>query len=166
MAVDLGDALRDAKAEPYELSRLAEALTAVCSRLDPAEGEAHINRAVDILVARLRKPRNALHTSASLTEALATLCLRLDRNGLARAADTLFAALGDPDLSLFGLEYHLNMFKKVAARMEERDLERLLEQPLTARTVQRAVLDVLGESKKRYFRNTWDYLDWTRSKGK
>jgi hypothetical protein len=165
MAVDLGDALRDAKAEPYELSRLAEALTAVCSQLDPAEGEARINRAVDILVARFRRPRNALSTSASLTEALATLCLRLDRNGLARVADTLFAALGDPDVPLFGLEFHVNMFKKVAARMEERDLERLLEQPLTVSIVRRAVLDVLGESKNRYFRNTWDYLDWKSSKG-
>jgi hypothetical protein len=49
--------------------------------------------------------------------------------------------------------------------MDERDLERLLDQPLTARTVQRALLDVLGESKNRYFRTTWDYLDWNRSQG-
>ena len=105
--------------------------------------------------------------NASLTEALATLCLRLDRNGLARVADTLFTALSDPDIPLLGLEFqmrfHVKMFKKVAARMDESDLERLLEQPLTAGTVQRALLDVLGESRNRYFRNTWDYLDWTRS---
>jgi hypothetical protein len=165
MAVDLGDALQDAKAEPHEPPRLAEALTVVCSRLDPAEADARINSAVDNLVARFRKPKNTLQTSASLTEALATLCLRLDPKELARVADTLVTALGDPEVQLYGLEYHVKMFKKIAARMDERDLERLLEQPLTAGTVQRAVLDVLGESKSRYFRNTWDYLDWKKSKG-
>jgi hypothetical protein len=165
MAVDLGDALQDAKAEPHELSLLAQALTAVCSQLDPAEGKARINRALDILVARFRKSKNAVQTSVALTEALATLWVRLDRNGLARVADTLVTALGDPDVQRYRLEFHVNRFKKVAARMEERDLERLLEQPLTAGIVQRAVLDVLGESKNRHFRNTWDYLDWKRSKG-
>jgi hypothetical protein len=164
MAVDLGDALQDAKAEPQELSLLAQALTAVCSQLDPAEREARINSALDILVARSRKSKNAVPTSVLLTEALAKLWLRLDRNGLARVADTLFTALGDPDGQLYGLEIHVNLFKKIAARMDERDLERLLEQPMTGSTVRRAVLDVLGESKNRYFRNTWDYLDWTRSK--
>jgi hypothetical protein len=165
MAVDLGEALKDAKAEPHELSILSQALTAVCSRLDPAEAEACINSAVDILVARFRKPKNTVQSSAPLTEALATLGLRLDRNGLARVADTLFAALGDSDVPLFGLEIHVNKFKKIAARMEERDLERLLEQPLTAGTMQRAVLDVLGESKNRHFQNTWDYLDWKKPNG-
>jgi hypothetical protein len=165
MAVDLGDAFQDAKTEPHEFNFLAEALTAVCSQLDPAEGKARINRAVDILLARFRKRKHTDWTSALLTEPLVTLWLRLDRNGLARAADTLCTVLGDPYGQRYRLEFHVNMFKKVAARLDERDLERLLEQPLTASTVQRAVLDVLGESKNRYFRNTWDYLDWTRSKG-
>jgi hypothetical protein len=163
MAVDLGDALQDPKAEAYERPRLAEALIAVCSRLDPADGEARISSAVDILLAQFQKPKNARLTSASLAESLATLCLRLDRNGLARTAETLFSALGDPDVQLWGLEYHVNMFKKAAARMKANDLERLLEQPLTGGTMQRAVLDVLGESKNRQFRNTWDYLDWKKS---
>ena len=91
--------------------------------------------------------------------------LCLDRNGLARVAEALSTALGDPDVQLWGLEYHVSMFKKAAARMEENDLERLLEQPLAGGTMQRAVLDVLGESKKRSFRNTWDYLDWRESNG-
>jgi hypothetical protein len=165
MAVDLTDALQDAKAQPHELFLLAQALTAVCSKLDPDEGKARINRAVDILVARYRQPRNTVPTTTALTQALATLWLHLDRRGLARVADTLFTALGDPDVQRYRLEFHVKMFKKIAARMEERDLERLLEQPLTAGVMQRAVLDVLGESKNRYFRNTWDYVDWRRSKG-
>jgi serine/threonine protein kinase len=165
MAVDLGDALQDSKAEPHELKILAEALTAVCSRLDPAEGKARINSAEEILIARLRKPKNTDWQSAVLTEALVTLWLRLDRNGLAQVAGTLFTELGDPDVKRYRLEFYLDKFKKIFARMEEKDLERLLEQPLTAGTVQRAVLDVLGESKNRYFRNTWDYLDWRRSQG-
>jgi hypothetical protein len=166
MAVDLTDALRDAKAEPYGLSLLAQALTAMSSQLDPSEGQARLSSAADILATRLRKSKSADPTSVLLTEALATLWLRLDRNGLARVADTLFTALGDPDVQRYRLELYANQFKKVAARMEERDLERLLEQPLTVSTVRRAVLDVLGEWKNHAFRSTWDYLDWTRSQGK
>jgi hypothetical protein len=165
MAVDLTDALQDAKAEPEELAALAKALTAVCSPLDPSEGDARINRAVDILVVRFRKPRYPAQTNVLITEALATLWLRLDRNGLARVAGTLFTDLGDADVQRYRLEYYVDMFKKIFARMDETDLERLLEQPLTAGAVQRAILDMLGESKHRYFRNTWDYLDWKKSKG-
>jgi hypothetical protein len=57
------------------------------------------------------------------------------------------------------------MFKRIAARMDERDLERLLEHPLTANDLQRNILDILGGSKHRHFRNTWDYLEWTKSNG-
>jgi hypothetical protein len=165
MAVDLGDALQDSKAEPEELSQLAKALTAVCSRLDPAEEQPRLNSAVDILLARLRKPRHPAQTNALLAEALATLWLRLDRNGLARVADNLFSDLADPNVQRYRLEFYVDMFKKIFARMDERDLERLLEQPLTAGPAQRAILDVLGEAMHRYFRNTWDYLDWKRTKG-
>jgi hypothetical protein len=167
MAVDLGVALQDAKAETHELKSLAEALAAVCGPLDPAERETCLNKAVDLLFARFRKPKDAAQPSAILTGPLLTLWLHLDRKGRARAADTLFTDLGDPVGQRYWFDYteHLDLLKKVAARMEERDLERLLEQPLTARTVQRALLDVLGQSKNRHFRNTWDYLDWKSSKG-
>jgi hypothetical protein len=165
MAVDLTVALQDSKTEPLELNSLAEALTAMCSQLDPAEGKARINSAEESLATRFRTSRTALPMSAVLTEALATLWLRLDRDRLPRVADTLCTALGEPDGQRYWLEFHAKLFRKVAARLDERDLERLLEQPLTASILQRAVLDVLGESKKRYFRNTWDYLDWTGSKG-
>jgi hypothetical protein len=160
LAVDLGDAFQDAKTEPTVLKYLAEALTTVCSQLDPAEEQARLNSALDILDARFRKSRNEAWKDARLTEALMTLWLRLDRNGLARAVDTLVTALGDSDRQRFWLEQHIEIFKKLAARLDERDLERLLDQPMTMRVVQQAILDVLGEAKKRTFRNTWDYLDW------
>jgi hypothetical protein len=167
MADYLGAALQDAKTERHEFKSLTEALTAVCRQLDPAEREARLGSAVDIVYARFRESKNADQTSSILTGPLFTLWLHLDRNGLARVADTLFSDLGEPIGQRYWLEYkeHLYLFKEVAARMEESDLERLLEPPLTA-SVQRAVLDVLGDSKNRYFRNTWDYLDWTRSKAK
>jgi hypothetical protein len=166
MAVDLSDALQDTKTEAHELSPLAEALTAVCSQLDPAEAQARINSALETLGGRFRKPKNSVLTSTMPTGALGKLWLELDRSGLPRVADTFCTSLSDPDVQRHKLELHIDMFKKVAARMDERDLERLLEPPLTAGIVQRAVLDVLGQSKNRYFRNTWDYLDWTRSKAK
>jgi hypothetical protein len=164
MAVDLGNALQDPKAEPSELALLAHGLTAVCSLLDPAEEQARINSALDILVAKFRKPKNSLLASGSLADALVTLWLRLDRHGLAPVADTLCAALGDPDFPVFALEFSGNVLKRIAARMDEKDLERVLDQPLTAGLVQRAILDGLGDAKHRYFRNTWVYLDWKDDK--
>jgi hypothetical protein len=165
MADDLGAAFQDPKAESYELKGLAEALRAVCGRLDPAEREAHLSSAGDIVMARFGKPKTPDWPSALLTEPLMTLWLGLDRDGLARAVDTLCTALADPEGQRYWLDLHVKEFKKVAARLDNKDIARLLDQPLTAGAVQRAILDVLGESKNRYFRNTWDYLDWTRSKG-
>jgi tRNA A-37 threonylcarbamoyl transferase component Bud32 len=165
MAVDLGDALRDTTVTPHECNSLVDALTAVCSQLDPAEREARLSGAEDSLVVRFRNPGNSGPTNVTLTAALATLWSRLDRNRLPRVVDTLCTALSDPDVPRYKLELHAELVKKVVARMEKRDLERLLDQPLTASHVQRAILDALGESKKRTFRNTWDYLDWPGSKG-
>src|SRR5262249_29148689 len=122
-----------------------------------------INAAADILEARLRKSKNL--DAALLTETLVTLWLRLDQTGRARAADALCTVLSDPDgAQRFRPDLRVSVFKNVAPRLEERELERLLDQPLAASKVQRAVLDVLGESKNRHFRNTWDYLDWKISK--
>ena len=58
------------------------------------------------------------------------------------------------------------MFKKVAARLDERDLQRLLDHHLAVGRLQRALLDILAGSKNRSFRNTWDYLDGAESNGK
>jgi hypothetical protein len=58
------------------------------------------------------------------------------------------------------------MFKKVAARLDERDLQRLLDHHPAVGRLQRALLDVLAGSKKRSFRNAWDCLDGTESNGK
>jgi hypothetical protein len=58
------------------------------------------------------------------------------------------------------------MFKKVAARLDERDLQRLLDHHLAAGRVQRVLLDLLTGSKQRSFRNTWDYLDSIEANGK
>jgi hypothetical protein len=68
-----------------------------------------------------------------------------------------------PNLNRFGLLE--TMFKKVAARLDDRDLQRLLDHHLAAGRPQRVLLDLLAESKKRSFRNTWDYLDSIESNG-
>jgi hypothetical protein len=163
MAVDLSDGLQDTKTEAHELSPLAGALAAVCSQLDPAEAQVRIDNAVDSVAGRFRNPKNSVLASTMPTGALGKLWPGLDRSQLARVADTFCTALSDPDGQRYKLELHIDMFKKVAARMDDRDLERLLDRPLTAGPVQRAILDIMGQSKKRSFRNTWDYLDWRRS---
>jgi hypothetical protein len=165
-AADLEDALRDSEAAPNEISGLATALSAVCNHLDPAERSARANAVADALVAALRRPRNDLAKLTYLAEPLARLCAHLDRPGAVRVADALLTVFGDPQVQQFPFVLHERAFKKVVARLDERDLQRLLEHPLAVGRLQRALLDVLAGSKNRSFRNTWDYLDATESNGK
>jgi hypothetical protein len=168
VAAQLEAAFRDAKDDWHELSRLAEALAAVYGPLDPGQRAARGNAVADALVAALRRPRNDLSGDRvgiliQLSAVLATLSVHLDRPGAARVADALFTVLGDSDVQRYRFEFQNAMFKKVAARLDERDFDRLLDHPLAVGRSQRVILDVLGEAKHRHFRNTWDYLDWTES---
>jgi hypothetical protein len=171
-AADLEDAIRDPKAPPHELLALATALAAVYAHLGPAERTERATAVADPLLEALRRPSNNFQTILYLSEALATLCAHLDRPGTARVADALLTVLGDtnvqPGLKAPILVPHLDpfmgyerVFKKVAARLDERDLRRLLEHPLAVGRLQHVLLDLLARSKNRSFRNTWDYLDAT-----
>jgi hypothetical protein len=173
-AADLEAAIRDAKPRPHELLPLAEALVAVYAHLGAAERAERATAVADALLAALRRPNNDLQTILYLSEGLAALCAHLDRPGVVRVADALLTVLGDtnvqPGVSGPILLAHLDrfsvyerVFKKVAARLDERDLRRLLEHPLAAGRLQRVLLDFLAVSKDRPFRNTWDYLDGTES---
>jgi hypothetical protein len=158
-AADLEDALRNSKVPPNELHQLAEALAAVYNHLGPAERNGRASAVVDTFVAALRRPKNDLAPTAQLPEALATLGAHLDR------PDALLAVLDDPNIQPYQFLLYERMFKKLAARLDERALQRLLEHPLAVGGLQRVPLDVLAGSKNRTFRNTWDYLDWAESKG-
>jgi hypothetical protein len=165
-AADLEDALRDSKAAPNKIGGLAIALAAVYNSLDPAERSGRANAVADTLVAALRRPKNDPTTISQLWEALATLCAHLNRPGAVRTADVLLAVLDDPNVQQVPFLLYEKMFKKAVARLDERDLQRLLDHPLAVGPVQRVLLDSLAGSKNRSFRNTWDYLDGTESNGK
>jgi hypothetical protein len=158
VAGDLEGALRDSKAAPYELYRLAEALSAVYPHLDPAERSGRVNAVADALVAAIRRTRNDRPMILFLSDALAMLCAHLDRPSAVRLADALFVLLDNPNDSQFRLLLPEKLFRRVAARLDERDLQRLLDHPLAAGPLQRFLLDALAGSKNRSFRNTWDYL--------
>jgi hypothetical protein len=164
-AAGLEDALRDSKDAPNELYRLAEALTAVYNYFGPAERSERANAAADALVAALRKPMDDPWKIFRLSEALAGLFAHLDRSSVVRVADAVFTVLGGPNVQQFRFENHEKLFREVAARMDDRDLQRLLDHPLAVGRVQRVLLDSLARSKNRSFRNTWDYLDSTESNG-
>jgi hypothetical protein len=161
-AAQLEAAFRDAKDNSREPYRLVDALAAVYGPLDPAERAERANAVADALVAALRRPRNNVGTNNQLSKALATLSVHLDRPAAARVADALFTALVDPDVESITFLFQERMFKTVAARLDERDLDRLLDHPLAGGRLQRIILDALGERKKCTFRNVWDYLDRTR----
>jgi hypothetical protein len=167
VSAELEEALRESKATAIEHTRLAEVITGVWKYLDPAERVVRANRAADTLIAAIRRPRNDAGTVGPLSQALTTLCACLDRPGVVRVAQVHIAVFNDLNTERYRYAFHLiqNQFKQVAARLDERELQRLLEHPLAAGRLQRTILDVLGGLKNRSFRNTWDYLDWTRSKG-
>jgi hypothetical protein len=55
---------------------------------------------------------------------------------------------------------YAKVFKQVAARLDESDLQRLLEHPLAAGRLQRPILDLLANSKDRlpeYVELPWQY---------
>jgi hypothetical protein len=177
VAAHLEGALRDARDGANEIPGLVSALAAVYHHLAPAERSRRASAVVDVLFAVLRRPRLNPVTGSLFSQALASLCAHLDRPGAIRTADALLAVLHDPyaqpDTSGPILSTHPDRFvlheplvKKLAARLDERDLQRLLDHHLAVGRFQRVILDVLGGMKKRSFRNTWDYLDWTESNGK
>jgi hypothetical protein len=160
---DIEVAFRNSKTDSTDLALLAEALTAVCDQLDPTERSALVNSAVDATVARLPKPKNRMKTRESFLGAIGILWPRLGRQDVARVGDTtLLAALGVSDPERYQFQFQVDMFKRVAAQMDDRDLERILADPFATKVVRRTILDLLGKSKNRYFRNTWDYLDWSK----
>lgn len=142
---------------------LAEALAAIYGQLDPAERVRRTNAAANALIAALRRPGTEIWSLKLLADALTVLCRNLDRPGAVRIADDLLTVLGETDIRRLRFEFPQETYKNVAVRLEEPDLQRLLDHPLAAGRVQRAILDVLGEAKHRTFRNTWDYLDWAES---
>jgi hypothetical protein len=175
-AADLEDALRDPKAEPNNISGLAIALSAVYNHLGPAERRARARTVADALVAALRRPKNDSYTISQLSRALAALCAHLDGAGTVRIANALLAVSVDPNVqpaplvpilgaTLDRFALYETAFKKVAARLDERDLRGLLNHHLAVGRLQRALLDLLAGSKNRSFRNTWDYLDGIEPKG-
>jgi hypothetical protein len=159
VTADLENALGDSRAEPSEVYRLVEALAAVYHHLDPAERSVRASAVADAAIAMLRKPKNDFWPTAKLSEALAALCVHLDQPGVVRAADALLGAYHDANTQQVSFALYEPAFKKMAARLDERHLQRLLDHPLVAGRLQRVLLDVLGGSKNRTFRNTWDYLD-------
>jgi hypothetical protein len=165
VAAGLEDTLRDSKDAPNELYRLAEALTAVYNHLGPDERSGRATAVADALVTALRKPRDDPWKIFRLSEALAGLFAHLDRSSVVRVTDAVFTVFGGPNVQEFRFENHEKLFKEVAARLDERDLQRLLEHPLAVDRLQRVLLDSLARSKNRSFRNTWDYLDGTESNG-
>jgi hypothetical protein len=156
-AADLEDALRHSKGTPNKITGLAIALSSVYSHLGPAERSRRAKVLGDNVIAALRRPRNSPPTIFQLWQALATLCAKLDRPG-----GVLLAVLEDPTIQQIPFVLYEQMFKQIAARLDERDLQRLLKHPLAVGRLQRALLDVLAASRNRSFRNTWDYLDQTR----
>jgi Protein kinase domain len=166
--------LRDPKLDASVTFSLALALSAHYDLLDPAERSRQANAGADALVAALRKARGQADSSTLLPQALATIAAHLDEPGVVRIADALLDIMDVSKVSASGpipstdpdrfVQFDA-LFKKVATRLDERDIQRLLAHPVAVGKLQRTLLDALPGSQKHSFRNTWHYLDWTQSNG-
>ena len=160
----LDGALRNPNLTPQEIPSIALALSAVYRFLEPAERCRQANSGADALLAALGNDGKSTATYSILSQSLATISAHLDQAGVVRIADALFALMDEfndqfrefGSISSTRLD---SMFKKVAVRLDERDLRRLLAHPLAVGSPQRILLDALPGSQKRSFRNLWHYLD-------
>jgi hypothetical protein len=165
VAVDLGGLFRDSKTGTTEHFKLAAVLVVVCEHLGPTERCTRMNAVADPLLVALRQSKNNTSLLIQHWGTLATFCVHLDRPGIDRVIDVFLASMSDLNMQRFLTVSSGDFLKKIAARLDEADLLRLLEHPALPSRLRRAVLDVLGEAKKRSFRNTWDYLDWIEAHG-
>ena len=164
-ADELENAFRAADGAMMTQTNLANALAAVYRHLGQSERVRRTNAVADALIAALRRPATDVGALELSSERVLALCLNLDRPGAVRTADALLTVWGEPHVRRQQLEFFGATFKDVAVRLKEPDLQRLLDHPLAGDRAQRVILDVLGDAKRRRFRNTWDYLDWIESQG-
>src|SRR5262249_32928369 len=110
------------------------------------------------LLAVLRNSKLDVATN-QLTGALVAICVHLERAEAAQVFDALLTALSDPERERYPLAFHKETIKKVIVRLDETDIRRILGHLHAAGSLQRVILEALGEAKHCSFRNTWDYLD-------
>jgi hypothetical protein len=159
----LNGALRNSNFDTLEVSYLAHALSAVWSILEPAERSRRASSGAEALVATLRN-KNESTTFFILSQSLATMTAHLDQAGVVRIADASFDLMDDSNFQIGHFASTPStpldaLLQKLAVRLDERDLRRLLAHPLAVGSPQRILLDALPGSQKRSFRNLWHYLD-------
>jgi hypothetical protein len=162
-AVALVNALCKPRNLAVLLPELALAFKEVSARLDRPTAAAHAGKAADALLAALRDP-NASNLSL-LAQALKEVSAHLDGPGAAKVASALIDASRDPKniSSPFLPQVLLSVaraIKQVCAPISTPEIMQILDHPLAAGPVQRALLDVLGQRYKQSFRCTWHFIDW------
>ena len=109
---------------------------------------------------RFGPPRNETFKSTMLSQPLVTMSAHLDQLGVARIVDALIVLMDDsmdqpgdsgpvPGSRLERVVLYEKLFKKVAVRLDERDLQRLLFHPFAVGHLQRILLDALPSAQKR-----------------
>jgi hypothetical protein len=105
-----------------------------------------------------------------MAEAPAAMFADLNEPSARRTADALLAFLDDPNVhpnqtvvvpgaNVDRFASCETLFRKVVPCLDRNDLLHLLDHYLAGGRLQRILLDGMAESKKRSFRNTWDYLN-------
>jgi hypothetical protein len=166
----LDGALRNSNVDSLEIVSFVQALFAVCSLLEPAERSRQASSGAEILVAMLRNKNQSI-AFVGVSQSLVTMTAHLDQAGVVRIADAAFDLMDDPNIQTgnFGSTPSTRLdalFQKIAVRLDERDLRRLLAHPLAVGSPQRILLDALPGAQKRSFRNLWYYLDDLEAHGK
>jgi hypothetical protein len=124
-ADELGRLIRESGRVQLIWPSLSATLEAVCRRLPAADADAHVNRAVDFILAAhdATKEKEKLYYPYH-AEALGVLCGRLDVARASRAAGVILTILGDPPLAVGGkfdvltLRHCAPSFIKVTERLD------------------------------------------------
>jgi aminoglycoside phosphotransferase (APT) family kinase protein len=180
IAAYLEDALLDSRSTKEDMIRLAPALAAVYKHVRPAEGSGRKHTVADIVSAMMNKTQKLATAHLFNSQVLTLLCPHLDSAGAVRTADAILTIVDTPPIfpntpGPIPLQFPTAfmdliqpndvLLKQVSLRLNERELQHLLDHPLAVGRHQRVILDVLGGAKNRSFRTTWDYLDWIESNG-
>jgi hypothetical protein len=131
-AAELGKLLRASDSHSFVWPYLASALAAVCRRLPAPDAAAHINSAVDFIIAAraATKEKDKLTHYPYQAEALGALGGQLDADRASRAAGAIIAILGDdPRVSVGKLDFWraASFLPNVVERLDAAGVRRIVE---------------------------------------
>jgi hypothetical protein len=112
----------------------------------------------------MSEPKSLGPLFEELIRALGTVSAQMDDAAAAKTADELIDKMSrttdESNLALLA-----RALRALGAPRGTEGIIRILQHPMAAGAVQRALLNELGQPTKRTFHSTWHFIDWAASNG-